>query len=88
MAREVNFGNAVQGTGSAVALFPDRPYARRTAWVQHLGSTANMSITAPSGSVYQLRPGRTLFLDADFMEGGAYTITANASDTYSFWESN
>lgn len=88
MSREINFGNAVEGTGNAVALFPDRPYAKRTAWVQHLGATANMVITAPSGSVYQLRPGRTLFFDNGSMEGGAYTITANAADTYSFWESN
>lgn len=88
----INYGNAtaIASTGVYQALWPDRPYTRKAAWVKNnSGPGGNpMSIKAPSGSIYILDPGATIqYPTPQMLEDGAYEITGTALDTFSFWES-
>lgn len=80
-------GTAIVATGVYQALWPDRPYTRKAAWVKNQGAAA-MSIKAPSGSVYVLDAGATIqFSTPQMLEDGAYTITGTIAETFSHWES-
>jgi hypothetical protein len=80
-------GSGAANTKAANELFPDRSLTQRIgAWVRNLALN-NMTITAPSGSQFQLRPGEIVSMQQGFFfEDGAYTITGTAADTFSFWE--
>lgn len=76
----------VAQTKAADELFPARTFNRIGAWVYNAGAN-NMTLTAPSGSRFILKPGVVVSLQQGFfMEDGAYTITGTAADTFYFWE--
>lgn len=85
----INYENAatIVATGVYQALWPDRPYTRKAAWVKNNSDTA-MSIKAPSGSIYILDPGATIqYATPNMLEDGAYEITGTIAKSYSHWES-
>lgn len=85
----INYGNdtAIAVTNTYQALWPDRPYTRKAAWVKNRGANV-MLIKAPSGSIYPLDGGATVqYATPQMLEDGIYTITGTAADTFSHWES-